>query len=693
MMQIVLLIMIISTLIGIVNKSNTTTYLSCGIWLYHGDNKKSKWNWSKFDLLGVMNDERGGDANGRYSGRELEHSNDIKNRKYKDYIKLNYPPSISKESTTIIGHARKSSSYHGSNNNLGYTQPIARWNDDYTKINGILVHNGTLYNTDELIEKYKISKKINYRIGDNNENVVEELDTNDSHILADILLVKKDFDVLKDYRGTASLVWYDATQNKLFVWAGESKFYEHGNASEERPLYSLNGEDHLWVSSLEDPLGWIRHQSELDVEEVPKNTIQVFQNGRLIEQIPVDRSSQSQTSHYKPNETKRNYNKSKFDFYSDDEEERRYGYYGYDDAASPIVIYNGEDQCLTCGGTGDNPSAPSSRCFVCSGTGQQQKEQRSIGFKQSSPISIAKEKESATNSSLLLGEPVPYYKNQIIKFSRLRYYFEQRLAHGELNITRNGQVKEYESQATTQFAATQKYYFIKGIMMKNEEAYANWRHIVLEVDEDVDDLQGILKDSQYPVCAMEYEWVMGESYDKNGVEDYAAFTGTIYPKFSRNIYKFEKGSLSGITPSGAGLNMPYFETKKEKTSVITPSTTPKESIKSLTLYGSEDGHLNSNLMEQYANKQAEKTRREKQRERIKAKQEQQFCDEQKEVDNQTLTALLSTIGNVLISINDAKSECSDHMTNIMGKSTYDLLGKIENEINKHTNNMNDILPF
>lgn len=283
----------------------------CGIFAWTGNSNK-KFSWDKFNLLGVLNDERGGDSCGRVSG-------DI--AQYGIHTEANYSGFIEKNKVfpirenIIIGHDRKAS--------VGYAitednaQPVILKEDG--EVVFVLAHNGTIHNMEKLAEHY---------------NVMFLAGETDSKILARIIY-HKGFEVLQDYNGTASLVIYDRRrfletgETIVQLFKGESKTSEYNKIlSEERPLFiSTKYNNSFYISSTESSLKSIGSNSK-EIYSLKSNKVITIKDGVLQEEIiDIDRSSQQQIKEWESvnNDYKRNiydypystYNKSPIVTYKD----------------------------------------------------------------------------------------------------------------------------------------------------------------------------------------------------------------------------------------------------------------------------------------------------------------------------------------------------------------------------------------
>ena len=284
--SIFLLTIIVNAIIRLVKRAqgkkvNQSTTLNCGIFAWAGKNTK-KFNKSKFDILGIYNDERGGQGSGITKNGDIFKSS--KPSKYKDFLTdINYDNDL--ESPVIFGHTRKSSSgsVNAKNNHpfgFGFTQ------EKGFEFTG--VHNGTLYNENDLARKFEVDRsKI------------------DSHILLECIYKSKSFKVLKDYVGAAALVFYNLNDpNVLYVFRGESSKYESDKTTEpERPLfYYQETRNSLYISSIENSLIAITEKQEdvLNIEEFKTNIVYKITDGNVKKAIKfkINRKNSFQREYY-----------------------------------------------------------------------------------------------------------------------------------------------------------------------------------------------------------------------------------------------------------------------------------------------------------------------------------------------------------------------------------------------------------
>lgn len=261
--------MFFSLLISFFSKKNI---LTCGIWAWSGSST-TLFNPDKFNILGMFNDSRGGDASGKFMDRKLLKGID-KDAKFANLIKK-YPTTIVRENTVAIGHARKASIGAKTAENA---QPFTIYKDD--KCIGVFMHNGTVTNIKELCEKYKFEYNPSL---------------SDSYHLGYLILTEGN-KILSEYIGSVACMWIKwNNRNRLYAFKGESKYTKWATImTEDRPLYIYQEDKKegtsLWLSSMAESLEsafQIGEKDENQVLTLKANTIYCAEKGKLyiIEQI------------------------------------------------------------------------------------------------------------------------------------------------------------------------------------------------------------------------------------------------------------------------------------------------------------------------------------------------------------------------------------------------------------------------
>lgn len=190
--------------------------------------EKTEFNINHFNILGTLNDERGGDSCGIFIDGKVEYG--VSDRKlFRNFTtSINYPKSAS----IALLHCRKASP--GYPVNLDQAQPVVIRRGN--KIEFVLMHNGTILNIGELSNKY-----------------LPELNTlgmSDSQILAEIIY-EHGYDVLEEYTGCTVLIMVDyrSLTPEVLMFKGSSCYNENKTKS-ERPLVYMINEGKLYFSSM-----------------------------------------------------------------------------------------------------------------------------------------------------------------------------------------------------------------------------------------------------------------------------------------------------------------------------------------------------------------------------------------------------------------------------------------------------------
>jgi len=268
-LNIILTLLILHTAIYKMLGLKNSGILSCGLFAFIStkENGAQKFNWDKFNHLGLDNDERGGDSVGRIIGDDIVKFVNNKKAKttYQDYVINHKNPD---PHHIAIGHTRKASVGLANEANA---QPIIIDLANGKKFT--MVHNGTLYNWEDLAKEYGFLSN----------------GKTDSMVLAEII-AHTGFDVLTKYEGAAAIIIKDDREpDTILVFRGASKNYQN-KVEEERPLYYYQeSEDSMYISSKEDGLFFIGGYVDT-VEEFKANTLYTIKEGQIIDTKEYDRT-------------------------------------------------------------------------------------------------------------------------------------------------------------------------------------------------------------------------------------------------------------------------------------------------------------------------------------------------------------------------------------------------------------------
>lgn len=227
---------------------------------------KTNFNVNHFNILGTLNDERGGDSCGIFIDGNIKYG--IAKNKLLRYFTtdIDYP----KKASIALLHCRKASIEYSVN--LDQCQPIIIKKNNV--VNFVLMHNGTINNIQELKNKY-----------------IPKLNTvgfSDSQIMAQIIY-NCGYDVLKEYQGTAVFVMVDYRKKnpEILVFKGSSCFNEKESDS-ERPLYYMIHENKFYFSSMYTSLYCIDYKST--ILKFPNNKLCTITDNKVITITNIDRT-------------------------------------------------------------------------------------------------------------------------------------------------------------------------------------------------------------------------------------------------------------------------------------------------------------------------------------------------------------------------------------------------------------------
>lgn len=544
--------------------------LSCGIFAYLGNNPKKHFNWDKFNILGVFNDSRGGDACGLITHGYYETVYKTGIVHYKDaIIDKTIKPDVM-PIDHVIGHTRRASS--GGYKEM-YTQPyVITKNHSLNKSkisknreyktwstslppNSILfsgVHNGTIHNIRELANKHDIKIK----------------NQNDTQILFDILF-KKEYKVLESYIGTASLVWHDYYEDCTYVFRGESAVTEHYKyKGEERPLFMWNvDETNMYISSIRNSLYFIGADPK-DVSEVPANTIFKIHDGKTIEKIIINRDKTTQ---------KETYNNSN---------NRSAPYYGNDDNQ----WWDKHNKRLAAKATNQNFS----HNIDNDSPGYEEEEQ---GLIQASLRYMAVKYENVSHPSKLrlsLEDNPNFYhrhKNNSIIYSKGRYWVGNNLAHGIYASDPFGKLAHIKTVYQNEFSYLKLYYFVEGFRIFTvsdyfltkelcrglHTTYFKQKHKIRAIDVvqyELDLMTNVAPFTSIPfVSLIDYDTTGFEgaiyktyttlSEDKTLSAEIQKYSGLVRAPFAKRTYEVNQGDLIKINNQQPALPHHNRETHKQ----------------------------------------------------------------------------------------------------------------------------------
>ena len=237
----------------------------CGIWGIV-NTRPRKFDYTTFCTLGIANDTRGGDSCGYFIDGNYEYGAKTVNKWFQYFFIKNEFLNSVKESTIAFGHCRKASV--GVINETT-AQPVVISNKE-GKVEYVLMHNGTIYNYEELAKKYIPN--------------IDIKGLTDSQVMANIFYYSG-YESLNEYIGGAvfAIIDYRHKTPKVLLFKGASKKLQHDkDATEERPLYCCIDpkKEELIFSSISSYLFALR--PELEIIDLNTNFIFEFTGKELV---------------------------------------------------------------------------------------------------------------------------------------------------------------------------------------------------------------------------------------------------------------------------------------------------------------------------------------------------------------------------------------------------------------------------
>lgn len=241
---------------------------------------KRKFDYSAFCTLGIDNDSRGGDSCGICIDKKYEYGTG-KLKFFQDFFTQSDLLKKVVESKIALGHCRKASVGSISEKTA---QPVII-EDKSNRVRFVMLHNGTIYNYEDLAKKY-----------------IPDIDIKgmtDSQVMARIFYYKG-YDALEEYEGGSvfAIVDYRQPEPLLLLFKGASKKYSSDAAEvEERPLYTTVSDDgELIFSSTYDFLEAIRRNQK--VYTIKANCLITFDGDDLKILKTYSRKNVCQTKKY-----------------------------------------------------------------------------------------------------------------------------------------------------------------------------------------------------------------------------------------------------------------------------------------------------------------------------------------------------------------------------------------------------------
>lgn len=246
--------------------------------------EKTEFDYQTFVTLGINNDTRGGDSCGVFIDGKCEYG--VKDKKFfEDFFMESKVLESTYKSRIALGHCRKASV--GAINETT-AQPVVLRNKA-GMVKYVLLHNGTIYNYEELAAKYIPN--------------VDIKGMTDSQVMARIFYYKG-YDVLGEYEGGSVffMVDYRQPEPEVLMFKGASKKYSTDTTiTEERPLYiTLNTKEGELIFSSIDTYMYAARREQTIYSVVPNKLIRFDWNSKDLNFIDVfDRKDRCQSKKYK----------------------------------------------------------------------------------------------------------------------------------------------------------------------------------------------------------------------------------------------------------------------------------------------------------------------------------------------------------------------------------------------------------
>lgn len=242
--------------------------------------KKQPFNNELFNVLGILNDARGGDSCGVFIDGTLEYGTE-KEKYFYDFLQTSKILKNTKFSTIALGHCRKASVGSISKKTA---QPVVIYKNN--KPDFVLIHNGTIYNYGDLAKKYIPN--------------IDITGMTDSQVMANIFY-NAGYDCLSEYYGGSVffIVDYRSNPTKILMFRGSSREYEYINSDvkEERPFYFTYINKSFVFSSI--PTYFKAFKPNATVNTITSNILIELRNSELYCVKEYDRSSVSQSGQYR----------------------------------------------------------------------------------------------------------------------------------------------------------------------------------------------------------------------------------------------------------------------------------------------------------------------------------------------------------------------------------------------------------
>jgi hypothetical protein len=498
-------------------------------------------NMDKIRILGLYNQSRGLHSCGYYYNGEIKKGVD-KLKEWRDFIQDNVLIP-NEDGHVFIGHARHST---GGLHNAENQHP-------FHVENLVLAHNGKIDNWMTLCNKYDVDHK----------NIFV-----DSKGLA-ALIAKEGYKVLSEYQGYAALLMLDTKKpNTLYIYHGSSKETVNGKELIERPLYMMQTDEGVYVSSLSEALWAIRNNEEEYPVEVETNRVIPIVDGKFGKTKAIINRSEANVFSAKTY----NYGYNNTNYHSD--LNTSYDSVTREWVTADELIRRQNVRVKEFIGT----SKPSTQNNCCSPTYKKPQQSQILCNVKVIPNLISKE-TFPSRVKTKEGNIVYYYAGR--HWTRIDNTIK--FADGTFFIDRKGFIEP------NKHLNNKVYHFYRGVMIRSEKCYDTLMDIINNDRKGKDDFttyiynfaMAISKYSSYPVTNTEFEATnVAEEFKYNWYFDGESANSNINAKFSDRVYRVVAGQLLSISsslknadtptislnthPSGVAIQLPFFNDDDKK---------------------------------------------------------------------------------------------------------------------------------
>jgi hypothetical protein len=390
----------------------------------------------------------------------------------------------------------------------------------------VQTHNGVIKNIWPMLTARKISH-VNIDV--------------DSIGLGTVIEQENSFKILSEYEGYAALAmnWIEEPE-KLYLYHGASKEFEAGKVVEERPLFTLDTPEALYYSSMPESLDFINENSSIKPEALPHNMVYLIEHGKI--QKPVYRAKRES------NNITKVYSSTTSSAYSH-----------YPAASKPAN------------------SRPPLRALPPT-------------------VTINNSADKSEFKSEILRETYPEEKGTQDVYVRFGRFFrgDNILLQGAYNIDRDGMFVKDEELTPAGFRigggrSFEKYYFIRGIMMRNEKAYIDAQKDTLNYNVQYNIAFCLSTFSKYPICSIDGEGLsVADNMQPLWYKDQVRVSCEFSPRFTKRKYTIKNGLIAGVKKGKENEEIFDFIVDKKYKSILDDKENPPDAIVSVPVLSDEE---------------------------------------------------------------------------------------------------------